>query len=237
VDSIRKQAIAARADQSARRTLSDTYALSPRRDEEPQPARRPTNGIGGAVRRLLRVDRDPSTGRWTGPFVMASFNTRIVRLSNTLSDWSYGRELRYREVTDFGSGPMSPLMASGMALGLGGVTVGLGYGPTRAVLDRLLPKPGEGPSPEAQATGRFRMDIRASTTTGARYLARVGADYDPGYSGTAVMFGQSLLCLACDEGVPARSGVGTPATAMGSALVDRLRRQGFTFDVERVRPT
>ena len=234
VDSTRQQAIAARTDQVARRTLNDPYALSPRRDEEPAVRRRPSNGILGAVRRFVPIDRDPGTGRWTGPFVMASFNTRIVRLSNTLSDWSYGRELRYREVTDFGSGPMSPIMAAGMAIGLGGVATGLAYRPTRAVLDRVLPKPGEGPSPEQQAAGGFRMDIRTTTTTGVRYVSRVGADLDPGYSGTAVMFGQSLLCLALDTGVPARAGVCTAATALGEPLVGRLRDQGFVFEVERV---
>jgi short subunit dehydrogenase-like uncharacterized protein len=164
---------------------------------------------------------------------MASFNTRIVRLSNTLSDWSYGRDLRYREVTDFGSGPMSPVMAGGMAVGLGGLVTGLSWTPTRAVLDRFLPRPGEGPDPEARAAGRFRFDIRATTTTGARYRARVGADLDPGYGGTAVMFGETILSLALDADVPQRVGVATPATALGEVLVDRLRAQGFTFEVER----
>src|SRR3954469_17764940 len=236
VDSTRQQAIAARADPSARRVLGDPYALSPRRREEPSSGRRPATGVADRLRRLLPVDRDPATGRWTGPFVMASFNTRIVRLSNTLTDWSYGRDLRYREVTDFGSGPMSPVLAAGMAVGLGGVVAGLSFAPSRAVIDRFLPAPGEGPGPEAQAAGRFRLDIRSTTTTGARYRTRVGADYDPGYGGTAVMLGQTVLALALDAGLPARAGVCTPATALGQVLVERLRAQGFTFDVERDDP-
>ena len=242
IDSARQQAITARADARARAVLGDPYALSPRRSEEPASGRRPAGGIAGVagvagvvdrLRRLVPVDRDPATGRWTGPFVMASFNTRIVRLSNTLTDWSYGRDLRYREATDFGSGPMSPVMAGGMAVGLGGVVAGMAYRPTRAVIDRFLPKPGEGPSPETQAAGRFRLDIRSTTTTGARYRTRVGADYDPGYGGTAVMLGQTALALALDDGLPRRVGVCTPATALGEVLVERLRAQGFTFDVER----
>lgn len=165
---------------------------------------------------------------------MASFNTRIVRLSNTLTEWFYGRDLRYREVTDFGSGPLSPVMAGGTAIVFGGVAAGLAYRPIRAVLDRFLPKAGEGPAPEQRAAGRFRMDIQTTTTTGARYLTRVEADYDPGYSGTAVMFGQAILYLALDDGMPRRAGACTPATAMGEVLVDRLRQQGFIFEVERV---
>jgi short subunit dehydrogenase-like uncharacterized protein len=233
VDSMRQQAIAARTDPTARRALGDPYALSPRRSEEPSSGRRPSSGIGGRLRRLVPVDRDPATGRWTGPFLMASFNTRVVRLSNTLSGWSYGRDLRYREVTDFGSGPMSPVMAGGMALGLGGLVAGLSWTPTRTVLDRFLPKPGEGPGAQTLAAGRFRFEIRTTTTTGARYRTRVGADLDPGYGGTAVMFGESILALALDEGLPLRAGVCTPATGLGVAVVDRLRAHGFTFEVER----
>jgi short subunit dehydrogenase-like uncharacterized protein len=49
-----------------------------------------------------------------------------------------------------------------------------------------------------------------------------------------VMFGESSLCLALDsERLPPRAGVLTPATAMGDALVERLRRARQTFAVER----
>ncbi|HET7399479.1 MAG TPA: saccharopine dehydrogenase NADP-binding domain-containing protein [Intrasporangium sp.] len=234
IDSGRQQAIAARADPSARAVLADPYGLSPRRAEEPPSGREGPTGVRGRLRTRLPVERDPRTGRWSGPFLMASFNTRIVRLSNTLSGWSYGRGLRYREATDFGSSPVSPLLAAGMAIGLGGVLTGLSIRPTRAVLDRVLPRPGQGPDAATRAAGRFRMEIETTTTSGARYLARVGADYDPGYDGTAVMLGQSALCLARDgAATPARAGVLTPATAMGEPLVARLRAQGFTFEVSR----
>ena len=42
------------------------------------------------------------------------------------------------------------------------------------------------------------------------------------------MMGESALCLALDE-LPDRFGVLTPATAMGTALVDRLRAAGMTL--------
>jgi short subunit dehydrogenase-like uncharacterized protein len=235
IASARRQAITARSDPAARRTISDPYGLSPRREEEPSAGRRQPGGPRGAVRRLVPIERDPTTGRWNGPFVMASFNTRIVRLSNALTDWSYGRELRYREVTDFGSSAVSPVLAVGMALGLGGMLGGLSWGPTRAVLDRFLPRPGEGPSAAQRAAGRFRMLVRATTTSGSHYVTRVGADHDPGYDGTAIMLGEAALCLARDaDRLPHRAGVLTPATAMGDVLVERLRAHGFTFDVERV---
>jgi short subunit dehydrogenase-like uncharacterized protein len=213
--------------------LADPYALSPRRADEPGSGNGRRPGALGRLRKLVPVDRDPRSGRWNGPFVMASFNTRIVRLSNTLTDWSYGRGLRYREVVDFGRGPLAGVRATGVGVGLVGGLAGLSFGPTRVVLDRFLPAPGEGPSAQQRAGGRFRMDIEATTTTGAHYVARVAAPFDPGYGGSAVMLGESVLALARDAGLPRRTGVGTPATALGERLAERLREQGFTLEVER----
>ncbi len=264
VDSMRQQAIHMRADAAARAIVADPYALSPDRAGEPRTPRADgslsgpgaagasdevsaagmPSGWAGALRtvrgavigagRRLPVRRDPVTGHWTGPFVMAGFNTRIVRRSNALLGWRYGRAFRYREVVDFGSGVKAPVLASGMSAGLLGLAGAMAFEPTRALAGRFLPKPGEGPSEEAQANGRFRMVIRTTTTTGAAYRTTVGADRDPGYSGTAVMLGESALALALDEKVlPTEAGVLTPATALGHVVVDRLVAQGFTFDCQR----
>jgi short subunit dehydrogenase-like uncharacterized protein len=225
IDSFRNQVITADHDPAARRVLNDPYALSPRRADEPTLS----------PRRLVAAERDPETGRWMGPFVMADYNTRLVRLSNTLTDWSYGRALAYREVTDFGSGPAGPVFAAGMAIGLGALRGGMSWAASRAVLDRFLPQPGQGPSAKRRTAGRFRMEISSTTSTGAHYRTTVAAHHDPGYGGTAIMLVQSALCLALDgPRLPHRSGILTPATAMGDALVDRLRAHGFTFEVERV---
>jgi short subunit dehydrogenase-like uncharacterized protein len=85
----------------------------------------------------------------------------------------------------------------------------------------VLPSPGEGPSEEARRNGSFLIEIHTRTSGGRRYVARVAAKGDPGYQATAVMLGESALCLAHDEvRLPARAGVLTPATAMGPALTD-----------------
>jgi hypothetical protein len=205
-------------------------------------------GLGGAVAtvrdaavgwaRKLPVRRDPATGHWTGPFVMAAFNTRMVRRSNALLGWRYGRAFRYREVVDFGTGVRAPVLAGGMSAGLAGLFGAMAFEPTRAAVGRFLPKPGEGPSEAAQAAGRFRMVIRTRTTSGAAYRTTVGADYDPGYSGTAVMLGEAALALAFDgERLPGGGGVLTPATGVGQVLVDRLVAQGFTFACEKGSPS
>lgn len=240
VDSMRRQFAEAAGDPDRAAVVKDPYGLSPDRDAEPgaeaRRESRPTSR-GGAVRRLagaVPVERDAATGRWNAPFFMAGYNTRIVRRSNALTDWSYGRTLRYREVADTGTGPRGALTAGVMTAALGGVMGGMRLAPTRALLDRALPKPGDGPSATSMERGRFVMEVEATTTTGARYVTRVAADKDPGYTGTAVMLGESALALASDDAaLPDRAGVLTPATGLGEALVRRLRAHGFTLETER----
>lgn len=234
IASARGQAIEARGSATARRLIADPYALSPDRAAEP-PARAAAGRRGGLPAPLDRARRMSGIGRsddgaWTGPFVMASHNTRIVRRSNALLDYRYGRDFRYREVTDCGPGPAGLAKAGALAGVLTAVVVGMSFGPTRALLDRALPAPGQGPTEAQQAAGRFVFDIETVTTGGARYVARVAADRDPGYSGTAVMLGETGLSLALDDLLPG-GGVLTPASALGAPLMERLRAQGFTIDV------
>ena len=124
-------------------------------------------------------------------------------------------------------------MAGAIVAGLGGLMAGMSFGPTRKLLDRVLPDPGEGPSEKARAAGYFKMEVH-----GSGHRATVAAKGDPGYAATAVMMGESALCMALDrERLPDRAGVLTPATAMGALLAERLRAAGMTLAVEpAVRP-
>lgn len=263
IDSARQQAIAIRSDSAARTVLADRYSLSPDRENEPKGDEGRTDGrsphtpaakrpaalgpiasvtpLGPAVESVVRSGlgavsvRQDEEGRWTAPFVMAEFNTRIVRRSNALLGWAYGRGFRYREVMDLGRSPQAPLRGAVLSGGLVAGLAGLSFTPTRAVLDRFLMKPGEGPSTESMARGRFVMDILARTSTGARFRTRVAADKDPGYTGTAVMMGQAALALALDDDrLPDAAGVLTPATGIGEVLIERLVEQGFTFDTDQL---
>jgi short subunit dehydrogenase-like uncharacterized protein len=79
------------------------------------------------------------------------------------------------------------------------------------------------------------MEIHARTSAGARYLSLVEAHADPGYAATAVMLGESALCLALDQdSLPGCAGVLTPATAMGAALAARLTSAGQTLAARRI---
>jgi short subunit dehydrogenase-like uncharacterized protein len=216
----------ARGDRRLARVLLDPYALSPDREAEP------SLGAEGDMR---TISNDRGLGMWIGPFIMGTINTRVVRRSNALQDWAYGRRFRYREVMGFGSGPLAAARAGAVAGGVVALAAGLAIPPSRIVLDRVLPSPGDGPSESQRRNGFFRIELHTRTSSGARYLCRVAQQGDPGYLATSVMFGESSLCLAHDgERLPARAGVLTPATAMGDALIERLRTAGQTLEVERV---
>jgi len=132
-----------------------------------------------------------------------------------------------------GGSPAAPVVAGTVAAGLGGFAVGMTFPPTRWLLDKVLPKPGSGPSEKVQRQGHFRIELHTRTSTGARYVATVSAHGDPGYAATAVMLGESALCLGLDK-LTSAGGVLTPAVAMGDHLVARLRAQGFKMSVSRV---
>ncbi|MEV4640584.1 saccharopine dehydrogenase NADP-binding domain-containing protein [Actinoplanes sp. NPDC049548] len=222
IDSMRHQLDAVRGDHDLRRIAASPYSLSPDRAAEPDLGRQPDHGS------LRGADVDPALRGTLAPFVMASYNTRIVRRSNALRHFAYGRSFRYREAMSVGTSPLSPLIAAGTKAGLAALVAGLSLPPTRFVLDRVLPKPGEGPSERTRREGHFTIDIYTRTTTGARYTARFRAQGDPGYAATALMLGEAALALAVDrETLPAtEGGVLTPATGLGDALVDRLRTAG-----------
>jgi short subunit dehydrogenase-like uncharacterized protein len=123
--------------------------------------------------------------------------------------------------------------ASTFTAGLGALAAGLAFRPSRRLLSRVLPDPGEGPSEKTRRNGYFRMRLHARTSAGQHYVAEVAGRGDPGYQATAVMFGESALCLALDpDRLPRRGGVLTPATAMGPVLAGRLRSAAMTLTAE-----
>lgn len=177
---------------------------------------------------------DPSLRGGLGPFIMASYNTRIVRRTNFLLDGAYGPSFRYAEAMLFGKNTVLARAAGGAGGGaLGVFFAGLAFKPTRRVLDRFLPKPGEGPSEKTRERGFFELQAFTRTTTGKRYRSVTAAQGDPGYKATAMMFGEAALTLALDrEDLPERYGLLTPVSAMGDALVRRLRAAGMTITAD-----
>jgi short subunit dehydrogenase-like uncharacterized protein len=210
------------ADPQLRKTLGNPYALCPQGPKRP---RQPDVG-------MPVYDEDARS--WLAPFVMAAINTRVVHRSNALRDWAYGADFAYDEAMMTGPGAKGRLAATGVALGLGGFVGLAALPPTRWVLERfVVPKPGEGPSPEAQANGFYDIRVLGRTAAGDSLTVKVTGDRDPGYGSTAKMLGEAAACLAQDLPKKAvKGGFWTPSTALGDAYVQRLvEHAGLTFEV------
>ncbi|OBI19432.1 enoyl-ACP reductase [Mycobacterium sp. E2327] len=220
-------------DREARNLLNDPYTLSSDRGAEPELGRQPD--LPSHRGRDLAPEL---SGLWTAGFMMAPYNTRIVRRSNALLDWAYGRRFRYDENMSVGSSPLAPV-ASAVVTGVGNATFGLGsryfrFLP-RGLVERVVPKPGTGPSEAVRERGYYRIETYTTTTTGARYVARMEQRGDPGYKATAVLLGECGLALALDrDTLSDLSGVLTPAAAMGDALLARLPVAGVSLQTERL---
>jgi short subunit dehydrogenase-like uncharacterized protein len=210
-------------DKEYRKLLLNPYSL------DPDPNR---SGPDGADQMAIKWDK--KLEQWTGPFIMATINARIVRRSNALLGYSYGEGFRYREVMGFGKTLKGLGIATAVGVGLGALSAGLALAPTRKLLSKyVLPKPGEGPSRETIKNGYFRIKfVGEITSKNQRVLGTVIGVSDPGYGETAKMISESAVCLATqsDELTGPKGGILTPASALGMTLVKRLRDAGMTFD-------
>lgn len=219
-------------DPAARRAARDPYAHSHRRGEEPD------LGPQSDGRMVRLTDVDPDLRGWAGGFFMAPHNTRVVRRSNTLTDWSYGRGFAYREVMAMPGGALGAIPAAAMALGLSAAmyrTVPVLRLMPAALLRALVPRPGSGPSERARNRGHFTFETYTRTTRGARYRATFAMRGDPGYAATAVILAQAGFALAFDRGrLCVDGGVLTPAVAMAKPLAQRLVDRGVDLRVDRL---
>ncbi|HMJ16028.1 MAG TPA: saccharopine dehydrogenase NADP-binding domain-containing protein [Polyangiaceae bacterium] len=211
-------------DRDVRRILVDPYSLNPA-GERSGPDKPDSNS----------VRRDPDLPGFTAPFVMAAINTRVVRRSNALLGYRYGRDFRYREVSAFSNDVRGFVRATQQTFGLGGFVAVATIPPLRSLLQKtVLPKPGEGPNAEQRRRGLFEMVVVGKGRAAAPFSVRgrVVGHSDPGYGETSIMLAESALCLARD-GVNSdcKAGVLTPASAMGAKLLARLRRAGMTFEI------
>jgi short subunit dehydrogenase-like uncharacterized protein len=207
------------ADPAVARLLADPYAL------DPSPR---AGGPDGPDARGVAFER--RLGRWTAPFVMAAINTRVVRRSNAVAGYPYGRDFRYTERMSLPAGPAGLPAALAVAGGVAATALAGRAPALRRLAARWMPKPGEGPTPEQRARGFFVARLLGTCDDGAALVGHVEDRRDPGYGSTAVMLSESALCLARDD-LATPTGVLTPASAMAGALLARLRTAGMTWRV------
>lgn len=209
-------------DTQARRLLTNPYALAPDGMRE-----------GIAQPNVLAPKNDDVSGGWIAPFLMAAVNTRVVHRSHALRGRPWGDGFLYDEATMTGSGAGGLAKATAITGGLGGITAASSLGPIRRTLEeRVLPKPGEGPSPEQQESGFFDIRFFGRTDNGEEIQTKVTGDRDPGYGSTAKMLGEAAIALAKADPADLPGGFWTPATAFGPTLIQRLQTYaGLRFSI------
>lgn len=208
-------------DRATRRLLADPYALV-------------DDARGSDPGDQLGVKYASALGLWTGPFVMASVNSRVVRRTSAILEREahagYGGA-RYDEVMSTGRGPLGAVTAGLLSAGLAAGAGTLAIAPLRRFAAAyLLPKPGEGPSEAMRRSGYFVSRFAASGPRGI-LKAKMRGEGDPGYDATSRMLGESAMCLAFDA-IDGPGGVRTPASTMAAPLLARLRAQRFTLELE-----
>lgn len=193
------------------RSRQTAEAARARREVESRPTGRQARGSAGTLRYV---------GGWALP--LPTLDPQIVGRSARALE-RYGPDFTYRHHIAVRRLPAALALAAGV-----GALVALAQIPPAR--SRLLGRisSGDGPTPEQRAAGWFKITF-LGRGGGERVVTEV-AGGDPGYDETAKMLAESALCLAFDD-LPPVSGQVTTATAMGDALIDRLRRAGITFRV------
>ena len=212
------------ADLDLGKSLFDPFLLNPEGtvSEEQRKQSKDKTGV---------LEQDAING-WSGPFIMAAANTRVVRRSAALHEQKgeqYGQDFTYQEFT-FHKKKTGAYMALSFLAIFGLVLMT----PLRKIVRPLMKKPGEGPSREARENGWFSATYKALAEDGDVSIFKMHGKGDPGYKITSLMVTESALCLVENqEDLPGGSGYGgilTSASGLGGALISRLKNAGIVFE-------
>ena len=196
----------------------------------------PIDKIKNNVRQpvLKSIRWDSSFNKWICPFLMSGINTRIVHRTNAVTEFSYGKNFRYNEVSSYDSGLNGFLKAFNMLMTLFFLQLSLKTNLLIWILKKtIFPKPGEGPSKHTMENGFFKMKIIGFINKMRKNSVTVTGDSDPGYSATAKMLTESAICILLNKNkIPQKYGVLTPASGIGLILIERLKEKGISFTID-----
>lgn len=180
----------------------------------------------------VRIRKNKIINSWTGRFIMATMNTRVVRRSAALLEArqeAYGVDFTYQEYA-FYQKYINALIVSFATL-FSMIIIGT---PIRKLVRRFLPKPGEGPSEETMKTGFFDCLYTVEAEDSSISVFRMHGKGDPGYTVTSKFVCESALTLIHDEeklpGGKNYGGLLTPASGLGQPLIDRLSKSGIFIE-------
>jgi len=178
------------------------------------------------------ISKKPEIKAWSGPFIMATANTRVVRRSEALlalRQESYGSNFTYQEHAYHKS-----WLSAVSSLLLTGLSVLVLLSPLKRLVKPFLPKPGEGPSEAVQENGWFDCKFIAESEDGTKSVFNMYGKGDPGYKVTSKLVSECALCLIEDiEELPGGRGYGgvlTSASGLGHSLISRLTKAGIDFN-------
>eukprot|EP01117_Protostelium_nocturnum_P017542 TRINITY_DN715_c0_g1_i1.p1 TRINITY_DN715_c0_g1~~TRINITY_DN715_c0_g1_i1.p1 ORF type:complete len:416 (-),score=134.92 TRINITY_DN715_c0_g1_i1:82-1329(-) len=181
---------------------------------------------------LPRWDEDAQ--HWTAPFVMAEVNTRVVRRSAALLGEGSGYSPKFVYQERFQTANV--LIASVVTFALFSFFLLASFPPTRFLLKKVLPAPGQGPSKEQREKGHWQYQYVATAKTKSGEVKKVrgrsGGKKDPGYGDTAVMLAEAAVYLVRNRDKCAKGGVLTPASAFGTGFLKSLNNFGMYFTVD-----
>ncbi len=170
-------------------------------------------------------------GKWTAPFMMAGINTRIVRRSNALMGFEYGKDFSYTETMPTGAGASGYLAAKTISSAVKSIAFMSITAVGRSVLGLLLPSQGEGPKVDPENPGFYVIHFHGETANGDKLVTKLTGDADPGYGSTSKMLAEAGVCLALDD-LGVEGGFWTPSSALGQAILTRLETSaGLAFSV------
>ena len=204
--------------------MNDPFVLNPEKSVSKEQKLLGSDSVG--------LKKNSLINSWTGPFIMAVSNTRVVRSSAALLELNqegYGVNFTYQEHA-FYKKLSTALLVTFVTL-LFGLILST---PLRKLIRPLLPKPGEGPSKETMENGFFDSFFSAEVGSGEKKLFRVHGKGDPGYKVTSKFVCESALTLIKERkklpGGQGYGGVLTPASGLGQPLIDRLSSNGVNFE-------
>jgi short subunit dehydrogenase-like uncharacterized protein len=206
------------------------------------------DAAASSVRRISPISLGPrrgSDGAVIAPMAPAPFiNPAVIQRTAALIAAAGGRPaepFRYREGMVLGGGAASLPVRWGVAGALSATQVGLrGIAGARPAvrrglanaLGRVGPASGFGPAEDRLEGWEWTMSVKARTVGANEINARVHAQGHPGYLATARMLGEAGMLLAEDGATPERAGCLTPASALGTAQIDRFGEARLRFSVD-----
>ena len=180
----------------------------------------------------MKIEKIEELDAWSGMFVMAAGNTRVVRRSAALMEQnqkSYGTNFTFGEYGLHKTKKLARRASYGLVLGFLIIA-----SPLKSLVRRFLPKPGEGPSIEVQNNGWFRSTFIAEAEDGEKKICSIYGAGDPGYKSTSKLVCESALTLARSSNLPGGDdygGVLTSAVGLGEELIKRLKQADIEFKV------